>query len=617
MNNFETREDILNVDKLRAELEQVTASERILLIANLRDIAEQFKVKSSFNNAIKIAEKSMKVEKINYLDSKIDDSIHQVIQNCGQYNISENGIFIENKDGFQVEVCQHPIFPICILRDVNTQSEKVRITYFKYNKWHVETVDRTKISRTSSIVFLSECGIMVNDNNARYIIQFLADMEKMNNLPQMQTVDKLGWYGDKLIPYSDDIQYSGNNKESEIKFAMYKEHGDKQKWIDSQKEICKHIIPKIIIASSYSSLLNRVFNLNPFIVHLWGETGKGKTVALMCAASIYGYPCQKTGIIYSGSVTNNGLEARLGFVNDITIFLDEISLLLSSDLENLIYLTTQGQGKGRMTKTGNAQFSHTWKCNTISNAENPITNQSSKGGAVNRVINISVKGDSIFNGINLPELCNTIRENYGFGAKLFYDVMQMQEFNKIVGEIRKGYYEQLIEFTEDKQANSMSIIMTTYEIVSKYIHKTDDKLTIEDVKQFLSSKEEVSQVLRSYNRLLGIIQKNYIFFDNTELKTQPKWGSYGKRQNTAKYINILTERFGEICKELNIDKQQFLIGLKQHGLLVSMTENRMINKVRFGDKIMSVYSILLHKPVCNNSQTETEAVEVSDEELPF
>ena len=52
-----------------------------------------------------------------------------------------------------------------------------------------------------------------------------------------------------------------------------------------------------MIASSFASVLVKIFQINPFIVHLWGKSSNGKTVAQMICASIWGNPAKGKNII--------------------------------------------------------------------------------------------------------------------------------------------------------------------------------------------------------------------------------------------------------------------------------------------------------------------------------
>ena len=64
----------------------------------------------------------------------------------------------------------------------------------------------------------------------------------------------------------------------------------------------------------------------------------------------------------------------------------------------------QGQGKARMSRTGGSKDTYLLEfLVSISNAEMPITNDLSKGGAYNRIIQIGAV-NAIFGNLNLYQI---------------------------------------------------------------------------------------------------------------------------------------------------------------------------------------------------------------------
>ena len=59
-------------------------------------------------------------------------------------------------------------------------------------------------------------------------------------------------------------------------------------------ELRKNETVHFIVASSFASVLIELLHINPFIVHLWGKSGTGKSVTLIIAMSIWGNPKIRT-----------------------------------------------------------------------------------------------------------------------------------------------------------------------------------------------------------------------------------------------------------------------------------------------------------------------------------
>ena len=77
----------------------------------------------------------------------------------------------------------------------------------------------------------------------------------------------------------------------------------------------------------------------------------------------------------------------------------------------------------------------------------------------------------------MPDIANCFKENYGFGASIFLNNINTEE----IIELKKRYYNEVIAFTEDKQANSASVLLTAFEIARKYVYKTDIQLTAKEI----------------------------------------------------------------------------------------------------------------------------------------
>lgn len=613
------RDELLDFAKISAILKQTDIKNELKVIDELKQQCSSNNIsKRDFDALLKIIKSEIIKPEI-VIDS---ECLPKCIQNTGdEYTITDNGIFLISGK-FTNEVCPHPIFPVEILQDVDTGEEKIRIAFKRKGIWkHDIIVDRYDIATTKGIVKLSNYGILVNDENARYLVKFFCDIEKLNenNIKPKFATGTLGYSKHGFIPYSTDIIYNCSNNENKRRFSLYSTKGEQSIWKTKQIEIMAHIVPKIAIAGGYASLLVEKIGINPFGIHLWGETGLGKSVALLSSASIYGYPDIKNGIVYTGNATANGLEPRLAFVKNCAFYLDELSMLSAKQIDDMIYLIMQGQGKARMSRAGNTKDTYYWNLVSISNAEMPITNDLSKGGTYNRIIQVGAT-EKIFGDLNLPDIAETFKNNYGFGAKIFIDLLNQEEILTEIKQLKKQYYNEVILHTEDKQANAAACILTAFEIARKYIYETDIKLTASEIIPYLHTPDEISQVLRAYNKLCDYIQANYKMFDNTDIgQFQQKWGSTNSN-NTETHIYPF--KFSEFCNSININEKQFLTGLKQHDLIkTSKGEN--YNRVKIDNKTQRMITVkkswldsVTGQPV-TTTRNQQDFEEIQDDELPF
>lgn len=617
-----TREELLDYTTLLTLLQNLDSREEIKTINELKQQCKNHNISvRDFDRLIKLVKQDIENNSKPVAVAK-EDCLPACIKNTGDnYIINENGVFLILGKNI-VEVCPHPIFPIRILKDIDTGFEKVQIAFKRKGQWNDNIIlDRQDIATNKGVIKLANYGILVNDANAGYLVKYFCDIEKLNenDINPIHCTSSLGYSKYGFIPYTSNVVYNFNNNENKRRFALYKEHGDFETWKNKQIECFQFTIPKIMVAGAYASLLIEKLGINPFGVHIWGETGLGKSVVLMASASVYGYPDIKNGIVYTGNATSNGLEPRLAFNKNCAFYLDELSMLSSKQIDDMIYLIMQGQGKARMDKNGNTKNTYYWNLVSISNAEMPITNDLSKGGTFNRILQIGAMG-KIFGSMNLPEIAETFKNNYGFGAKLFIELLESEEIKEEIKVLKKQYYNEIIACTEDKQANAGACILTAFEIARKYIYKTDIQLTSEEIRQYLHTPDEISQVLRAYERLGDWVQANYKMFDDSDIGlTQSKWGTINEVKNE---VNIYPYKFTEFCNKIaEINEKQFLIGLKQHDLLrtlkVGLKNNVAVNgKVCRMVTVKNLWAKLInsHKNLENNENFEL--VE-PDNDLPF
>ena len=142
-----------------------------------------------------------------------------------------------------------------------------------------------------------------------------------------------------------------------------------------------------------------------------------------------------------GKITDNvELQKLLSFFNDCACFFDELTTLTPEQIEQMIYKFTQGQSKGRMTKGLNVQKSFTWNNVVLLNAEKPLSDARSMSGAVNRVI--SMYTDTyVFDDMDMKEIADTLRNNYGFGAKRFIEAIKSNNID--VNALFKKYLQMI------------------------------------------------------------------------------------------------------------------------------------------------------------------------------
>ena len=296
------------------------------------------------------------------------------------------------------------------------------------------------------------------------------------------------------------------------------------------------------MAAAFASPLIEKVKALPFIFHLWGGTGAGKTVGQMVAASIWGCP-EKGKMWRTMDNTVNYVCNLSAFMNSFPVILDELQTVKngSEGYDKLIMRCCEGTDRGRMSYD-KACETRTWSCSYIFSGEEPITKPLSGGGASNRVIEAEVKaGEYVVENGN--SVVRFVSKNYGYAGMQF-----------IIGVLEEGddylryEYSDILDSltaldTTDKQAAAMALMLLADRIACMYIFNGEKPLTADDVAPFLKRKGEISAAARAMEFTNNLIAANISRF-LVENKGE-NWG--GVQDGGIVLINkqILTEKLNE------------------------------------------------------------------------
>lgn len=454
---------------------------------------------------------------------------------CGRWECEDSGITKSVIGAGMIQqrviACSHPILPVERLINVDTETEKIKLAFFKDDKWQYITVERSVVANKSNIIQLSDRGIEVNSENAKDLVSYIADVVSLNakEIPVSQSTNRLGWIKEEFVPYVENLKYDGDIAFKDV-YENIKEEGDYEEW----KNVCRKIrkeskIAHLLIASSFASTLNSIVGVLPFVVHVWGGTGTGKTVGLMLAMSIWGNP-EVGKLVRTLNATQVALAGYAAFVHDIPFAGDELQIIKNrwDNFDNLVMYLTEGVDRGRGKAYGGIELLKEWNCCFLFTGEEPITKQTSGGGVKNRVIEVEATEKVIADG---NFVSNFVRKNYGHAGKEFIKNIPKQE------ELQKRYreiFQEILEKTDttDKQAMAMATILLADEISTENIFK-DEKLTIEDVKGWLTNTREVDVATRAYDWTIDWISQNINRFKENETGNGETWGKYAENEDTC------------------------------------------------------------------------------------
>lgn len=474
----------------------------------------------------------------------------------------------------------------------------MELSFFKHNKWQPIVTERSITANRNAIIRLADKGLEVNSDNAGTLVKYIADVvaASLYCLPHKPAKSVMGWVEEDFMPYTDNIVFDGDDQFKHL-YKAISHKGKLQDWIDFVRPLRKNLDLRLCMAASFASPLIELIGENPFVFHLWGGTGSGKTVAIMVAMSIWGDPAMGK-LTRTMNMTQNAMLSTASFLRNLPFAGDELQTIKSKwqNYDNLIMCITEGVDRGRMTYD-RVNDTKAWKCSFLFSGEEPCIKQASGGGAKNRVIEIECKNKIVDNG-NL--VANYVRTHFGCAGKLFIDRIRGEDVSAMYS---KAFTDILAATdTTDKQAGAMAIMLIADQIASTLFWQDEQPITIGQVKPHLCSADEVDVAERAYQFVRNAIAENA---NNFTADARQVWGSID-----VPYAYINKNVLIRIMDEQGFDFDAVKAKWADKGYIVRSNQGRYFqNLQKSGTKAMYV------KIVLNTDEETVQLAETSD--LPF
>ena len=492
----------------------------------------------------------MEAKRRNMIPNQTEFEDQAIELNCGTWESMDWGIFRDLPNGGRECACAHPIMPVSRLINIDTGEVKLSLAFKppgRDKKWRTTIVDKATVSTARSITGLAAQGISVTSNSASALVDYINDIENLNYdiIPEQKSIGRLGYIpGEGFSPYVEGLAFDGDASFRNL-YQSVEEKGNAAAWYDTAMECRRQsLTARIMLAASFASPLLALVGSLPFFVHLWGvDSGTGKTVALMLAASVWGNPALGS-YIQSFNGTQVGQERTAAFLNHLPVCLDELQLTKDSKGKTSfdVYQLAQGVGRSRGKKSGGVELTPTWNCCFLTTGESPLTSVSAGAGAINRVIDIECSAGSavLTDG---QRISGSLKRNYGFAGRIFVDRLYRDE--KTQEAVRQIYQENFRELchgdSTEKQAMAAAAIITADFLASQWVFRDSEEtaaqlvLDVQDIRNFLASKEAVSAGRRAYDWLCDWVGANVNRFFNPEIP--PVGDCYGIIENNTAFIN--------------------------------------------------------------------------------
>ena len=477
---------------------------------------------------------------------------------CGEYFCDEQGVRrIRETNGVERPevVSPVPIMPTAIYENLEDHSEMVALAQYKAGKWSTITVPRSVLANKNKIINLAGLGIEVTTTTAAAMVNYLARIINLNvdngrdpehTLERKASISHFGWAaGNEFVPYSDKIHLDIGEQERQLVGAVQPK-GELKTWLSIVAPHLPTLAIRLAIAASLASPIVGYLKELPFVFHLWGPTGVGKSVALKVAASVWGFPDEGGGLVNSMNNTINHFMGKAAILHSIPFLGDELQTIKSrykwENYDTLIYCLTEGISRGRMKADGSMEPQHHWRNVFLFTGEETVTQSSSGGGAENRAVEMEIPSP-IMDSLRVGPLLDKINTCYGVLSPVFVQQLKgrKEELKTHIGAYHAALMAKPYGATP-KQARSLAIMAAAYSLfreIAKQAGVDVPELALDDLKPILKTAENVDTAERAFQYAKDRIMMNANNFIGWPLGNEqpfhtPRNECWGKLMNHVK-----------------------------------------------------------------------------------
>lgn len=343
------------------------------------------------------------------------------------WTFSPTGVLLRRiaQNGEQFHRAAHvPILITERIYNIDSQMEKARVAFLTRRGWRSLLLPKSTIFSSRAIMCLANAGLTINEDQAKYLAKWLSALEAANAeiIPEKQGVSKLGWRNAErefVLPGMISNYTVDTGAESESMIGSIGQSGDPDKWLEAMTHLRKKFRARFILAASFAAPLLKIVGQRTFMIHNWGTTADGKTATLLAALSVWGDPGE---LMLTFDNTKTSLERMAEFFTDLPLGINEYEVVndrrRADSADSMVYMVSEGKGRGRANKDGTRQRSASWRTVAITNGESPITRASSKGGIITRVVELHggpLRGDEVF----ASSLYRILAKHHGHAGPLF------------------------------------------------------------------------------------------------------------------------------------------------------------------------------------------------------
>ena len=368
------------------------------------------------------------------------------------------------------------------------------------NEMKVRRIPMADLYSGTKLLSLAKYGALINSGNAGFLAKYFFDWmsEYGETLKRDYMTKSIGWVGknfDSFVPYYSTDVYYNPDYDKEYK-SIIKEFGTYKEWamLVNKFRDENHIPYRIILATSFASVLAEPIMKQSFILHIHGRSQSGKTPAVMLIASVWADPNLKSGYIKPLSGSDEALEMGAQFYGSLPYCLDETEMRASKEktprLTHLVHLLTDIMPKPRGKGSGGLRLQQSWCNASIITGELDIINQSEHIGELARVFDLPIM-ESIFSDDEkeTEHLIDGLLLQYGTAGPEFVRRLLSEGGLDQARNLYDHCREQIPNNIEKRQKHIAATIITADNLIAEWLFEDTVKLTVADLLPYLKRRE--------------------------------------------------------------------------------------------------------------------------------
>lgn len=499
--------------------------------------------------------------------------------------------FIHNGDGSgkQVTVSFAPVVISRRFNNLDTQQEKVEISFYRDGHWKKILAPRSVIFNRNSILKLADNSFPVSSNNAGDLISYLSDFEQENDkaIPVVRSVSRLGWLKDGgFFPYSrnETLEFETDSKEATKVMEGIELKGEESKWLSIATKARENLAARFIISASFASVLLEPLHKRVFFIHLWHNSRSGKTATLKLAISAFGNPHKLIGSFNSTIV---GLEKLAAGLRNLPFAIDELQVLNTKrmSVDSIIYMLSQGQGRTRGSKGGGLQETSTWRNIILTTGEEAMLGTNAQDGANTRTFELYTKP---VEDTNLATIMHEISEsNYGHAGEKFVNKLLKEEKHFIQEQYDKIKDKLKAKYPDNIHLDEVAVVCLGDYLSSIYVFEEDEKIALEGALEttiaMIENNRQLTQtdnIERAWEMFTG-----WIIANSERFSFDPISPRYGRMDGEDKYF-VIPSFAHKALEEVGFSPRKAFRGFGERGYIENQIDSEGIRRFQIAKSIL-------------------------------